>query len=503
VHLGQGNRVARRRTPLTELTSVDVDTVTLSEILDEFGRHRLLSYDRDPVNGDATVEVAHDALLTEWPRLAGWLDHYRDDLRRRAALGIAVEDWESSGRQDDYLFTGSRLAEYEQWSRDSAVQLTALEREFLGAGTQRRDEDLSEVAARRDERRRLERRARTRLVALFVAVILLAGAATVGVFAWLRNRPPEAFAVFPTSGGVFGAMVHRGFSEGIAEFDVRGDISIVPDDEAQDEITAVSDRGAELVVTLEDCGIVDSVAAEHPDTHYLAFDCMDAIGDLPNVTYASFATEQGSFLAGAAAALKSETGVIGFVGGVKISLIEQFRAGYVAGARAVDPGIDIRSEYLTEPPNFSGFGNETLGFQAAERLYRGGADIVFHAAGVSGFGVFESATQLSPELGRQLWAIGVDTDQGGELSADDPWKRHILTSMQKRYDRATSVVVGEYSRGVLTPGARVFDLASGGVDLALSGGFIDDIQPQLEQFRSQIVAGDIEVPVSLGELASS
>ena len=106
------------------------------------------------------------------------------------------------------------------------------------------------------------------------------------------------------------------------------------------------------------------------------------------------------------------------------------------------------------------------------------------------------SSPLSPELGRQLWAIGVDTDQGGELSADDPWKRHILTSMQKRYDRATSVVVGEYSRGVLTRGARVFDLASGGVDLALSGGFIDDIQPQLEQLRSEIVAGEIDVPTS-------
>jgi len=115
---------------------------------------------------------------------------------------------------------------------------------------------------------------------------------------------------------------------------------------------------------------------------------------------------------------------------------------------------------------------------------------------VSGFGVFEAATQLSPELGRQLWAIGVDVDQGDELSAGDPWKPHILTSVQKRYDRATSVVLGEYSRGALTPGARVFDLAAGGVDLALSGGFIDDIQPRLEQLRVEIVAGEIDVPTS-------
>jgi basic membrane protein A len=380
--------------------------------------------------------------------------------------------------------------------KDSAVQLTAPERDFLGAGTQHRDAELSELAARRDEQRRLEGQARKRLVALFVAALLLAGAGTVGVMAWLRNRPPEAIAVLPVEGGVFAEMVDRGFSEGITEFDVRGDISIVSDDEAVDEIAAVSDRGVELVVTLEACEIMDSVAAAHPDTQYLAFDCPGAIGDLPNVTYASFATEQGSFLAGAAAALKSGTGVIGFVGGVEISAIEQFRAGYEAGARAADPGIDIRSEYLTEPYDFSGFDNETLGFQAAERLYRGGVDIIFHAAGVSGFGVFEAATQLSPELGRQLWVIGVDTDQGGDLSAVDPWKPHILTSMRKRYDHATSVVVEEYSRGVLTAGKREFDLAAGGVDLAFSGGFIDDIRPRLELLRSQIIAGAIEVPSS-------
>jgi basic membrane protein A len=92
--------------------------------------------------------------------------------------------------------------------------------------------------------------------------------------------------------------------------------------------------------------------------------------------------------------------------------------------------------------------------------------------------------------------IGVDTDQGGDLSAVDPWKPHILTSMRKRYDHATSVVVEEYSRGVLTAGKREFDLAAGGVDLAFSGGFIDDIRPRLELLRSQIIAGAIEVPSS-------
>ena len=159
----------------------------MSAILDEFGSHRLLTFDRDPATGDAIVEVAHEAPLTEWARLAGWIDRYRADLRRHAALSAAVEEWESSGR--DYLLAGGRLAEHEAWSRDSVLQLTEQEREFVDAGTARQRAEQSEDAARRGERLRLQPRARTRLVVLFVAVVLLTGAVTFGTLACCVTVP--------------------------------------------------------------------------------------------------------------------------------------------------------------------------------------------------------------------------------------------------------------------------------------------------------------------------
>jgi Novel STAND NTPase 1 len=90
--LGYGTRELRRRATIGELTALDLDPVLLSEVLEEFGRHRLVSFDRDPVSDEATVEVAHEALLTEWGRLAGWIDRHRADLRRHQALGAAIEE---------------------------------------------------------------------------------------------------------------------------------------------------------------------------------------------------------------------------------------------------------------------------------------------------------------------------------------------------------------------------------------------------------------------------
>jgi basic membrane protein A len=217
-----------------------------------------------------------------------------------------------------------------------------------------------------------------------------------------------------------------------------------------------------------------------------------------------FAEEEGSFLAGAAAALKSRTGVIGFIGGVDVDDIWRFHAGYEAGARAVDPHVDLRAIYLTRPPDFSGFSSPTLASEAAERLYSAGADVVYHAAGFSGYGLFDSVRVLSERSGRRLWAIGVDTDQYRTIATRGPIEfdvpadasRHLLTSMLKRADRAAYAAIAAYQRGALTTGIRRLGLESGGVELASSGGFIDDIRPELDRIRRRIIAGEIAVPVA-------
>jgi DNA-binding SARP family transcriptional activator len=185
VRLGRGTIESRRRLPLADLTDLDLDSVALSAVLATFGRHRLLSFDRDPVSGAATVEVAHEALFREWDRLAGWIDRHRIALRRHETFALAVEEWELAGRDADYLLTGGRLSEFEAWSKEGTLRLTGREREFLEAGlARRRSEDEREVS-RSEAQRRLEGRARVRLVALGLAVALFAVAALYG--AWLAG----------------------------------------------------------------------------------------------------------------------------------------------------------------------------------------------------------------------------------------------------------------------------------------------------------------------------
>jgi hypothetical protein len=165
-HPSRALEAALRRSISDPLTALDLDPVLLSEVLEEFGRHRLLSFDRDPVSDEATVEVAHEALLTEWVRLAGRIDRHRADLRRHQALGAAIEEWEASGQHPDYLLAGSRLGEYEAWRLASTLRLTAREREFLDAEAERQHAEQAEEMARRAGQRRLKRRARTRLLPL-------------------------------------------------------------------------------------------------------------------------------------------------------------------------------------------------------------------------------------------------------------------------------------------------------------------------------------------------
>jgi basic membrane protein A and related proteins len=240
--------------------------------------------------------------------------------------------------------------------------------------------------------------------------------------------------------------------------------------------------------------VIADVAAEFPDT---TFAQVDGSNELPdgsskgdNVTGLLFASEQGSFLAGAAAALKSESGQIGFIGGVDVPLIQTFQAGYQAGAQAVNPSIVINVEYISPAGDFSGFNDPARAQILAQGMYSAGTDIVFQVAGGSGTGVFQAAAAAG---GR---AIGVDSDQYNTV--DDPaLQAVIMTSMLKRVDNAVHAFVGEFDDGNVEGGTDiVYDLESDGVGLATSGGFIDDIQSDIDGFRQQIIDGEIEVPTT-------
>ena len=247
-------------------------------------------------------------------------------------------------------------------------------------------------------------------------------------------------------------------------------------------------------------GDAAAVGIENPEVNFAVVDSamLDFSVDPPvpysdNIAGLVFAEHQGSFLVGAAAALKSTTGIIGFIGGVSGvgGLIERFEAGYVAGATAVNPDIEVLSEYISAAPDFAGFNAPDRAKDIALAMYEGGADIVYHAAGGSGGGLFEAAKEQSDASGTKVWAIGVDSDQYN--TADEAVREFILTSMLKRVDVAVYEIIKSHVDGTFAPGPITYDLSVDGVGYSTTGGFVDDIADQLEEFKAQIVSGEIVV----------
>jgi len=317
--------------------------------------------------------------------------------------------------------------------------------------------------------------------------------------------PREALLIEPGEGtyNPYHRLLAQGIDRAISEFGLDAEKVPAAMDLMDQELRRLSEDGVDLILVPAIFVDVNAVAADFPDTRYAAIDFTGRPRQsLPNVSYVSFAQSEGSFLVGAAAALESRTGRIGFIGGMDIPNIHEFQVGYEAGARAVDPSIEVRSTYLTPSSDFSGFGSPTYAFHVATRMYRWGADVIYHAASASGRGVFQAAAEIQD---RHVWAIGVDVDEYQELAAMDPkdappelhiaaLPSHVLTSMVKRVDVAVYEVLRDYSRGIFMSGVRQFGLAEGVVDIAYSGGFIDDIRPQIEDLRAQIIAGDVVVP---------
>jgi len=498
VQLGVGTSESRRRLPLADLMSLDLDPVALSAVLDAFGGRRLLSFDRDVLTQQATVEVAHESLFREWDRLAEWIDRHRTALQRYEALAAATDEWQAAEKHPDYLLTGTRLEEFEPWIDDASVHINDRQREFLVAGLHRRRAERDAESARIDAERRLERRARVRLMALGSLIMLAVGAAGIAAWLGLFEQPPRV-ALLHSGVGQIDAMFEAGFDDAVSEFGMVGAEMFYFElaGEGDRELRALAESGAELIVVGGGVPDVKGIAHDFPETRFVSGS--RPVDGLDNVSYMQFADNQSSYLAGVAAALTSRTGTIGFVGGVDIPEIWTFHAGYEAGARSVDPDIEVLFEYLSQPPDFGGFGDAEGAEAAATDMYTAGADVVFHAAGDAGVGIFEAATELSTEE-RQLWAIGVDSDQFETVlnipGAIHPqaWRHHILTSVLKRVDMATYEVVEDYKRGELPPGRIPFDLASRAVDLSFSGGYINDLLGEIQDARMQITDGTVIVP---------
>lgn len=277
-----------------------------------------------------------------------------------------------------------------------------------------------------------------------------------------------------------------GLDEAVAELDLSA-TELSPDAEGSnraDLLRQLADAGNNPIfaVGFGYAELLPRVAQEYPDTMFIIIDSDES--DCANVKTINFREEQGSFLVGAAAALKTETGTVGMLAANDSELINRFYAGFQQGVAAADPDVEVLYTALAPGDPVGGYTDPQGARVAAEALYEQGADIVYHAAGSSGGGVFEAASATGN------LAIGVDSDQ--YLTAGEEFQDVIITSMIKRVDSG----VLESLRTIEETGtyeSTSYDLAADGVGYSTTGGAIDDIVPQLEEFKQQIVDGDIEV----------
>jgi len=262
-----------------------------------------------------------------------------------------------------------------------------------------------------------------------------------------------------------------------------------------DNVVNLADQGFELVLPIGFAFSpgIDEIAPEYPDSNFAIIDGFAA--EAPNVANLTFKEHEGSYLVGAAAAMKSETGTIGFLGGQQgTGLIEKFQAGYEAGAQEINPDIEILVEYIGD--STAAFNDPTRGEALSAKMYDGGADVVYHAAGASGAGLFAAAVDAGK------YAIGVDSDQS--LTASPEQRELILTSMLKRVDTAVYDAIQQVADGNFKSGTQVFGLAEEGVDYAVNEYndneelLSQEIQDRLDELKQQIIDGEIKVPETPG-----
>lgn len=259
------------------------------------------------------------------------------------------------------------------------------------------------------------------------------------------------------------------------------------DADREDRLRLMAEGGADAVVAVGFlyATAIASVAEQFPDTWFAIVD--DDTVDADNVVSLMFAANEGSFLVGVAAGSESETGRVGFIGGVNTPLIQEFQAGYEAGVLAANPDAEIEVTYLTQPPDFNGFNDPQRGAESATGMYDSGVDIIFAAAGGSGQGVFEAAGRAG------TWAIGVDNDQ--YESTESPLNEVIISSMLKKVDVGVHGFVTSVADGSVSAGTEVYDLAASGVGYSTSGDQLSaDTISTIDDFAAQIESGAITVP---------
>src|SRR5687767_12733143 len=277
---------------------------------------------------------------------------------------------------------------------------------------------------------------------------------------------------------------------------LRADVRFIEPGEGADREAGLRLLAAEGMDLIMGIGFIFTddlivLSREYPNSKFAGVDFAlgtDDAGNVvpppPNVAALKFREEEGSFLVGAIAALVGGSKKVGFVGGMDIPLIHKFEAGYRAGVKAVCADCEGIAQYAGGHPE--AFGNPTKGKELALSQYRAGVNVIFHASGSTGLGVFEAARQM------KKLAIGVDADQYDEAPG------FVLTSMVKGVDAAVFDAIRRATDGSFKGGIYQFGLAEGGVGYVYDENnrklIPDAVRARLDALQADIVAGKIDVP---------
>ncbi|MGW1772890.1 BMP family lipoprotein [Streptomyces sp. NPDC002104] len=232
---------------------------------------------------------------------------------------------------------------------------------------------------------------------------------------------------------------------------------------------------------------IKKVAEKFPNTTFGIID--DTSVQAKNIANLVFNEEQGSYLAGVAAAKASKTGTVGFIGGVEVPLIKKFEAGFTQGVKDTNPNAKVLTQYLTQPPNFDGFAKPDLGKAAAEGQLDKGADVIYSAAGLAGSGAIEAAS------GKGKWSIGVDSDQYNQAGLAK-YKDFILTSVTKDVSDSVYDLIKSVKDGKPESGEVRYGLDKDGVGLADSNPKykeMTDLVAAVDKAKADIIAKKITV----------
>jgi len=319
------------------------------------------------------------------------------------------------------------------------------------------------------------------------ALLTLAASAVIGLSASAIAADFSPAVIYDTAGKFDKSFNEDVFRNGAEQFVKDKGIQVrefEPQNEEQREqgLRRLASRGQSPIVAVGFSfgSSVEKVAAEFPDSQFVI---IDSVVDLPNVQSIVFAEHEGSFLVGALAAMKSESGKAGFIGGVNIPLIQKFSCGFEQGFKHINMNGTVYSEMIST--DFSGFNDPAGGSELAKSQISKGADVLFAAAGGSGSGVYQAAKDAGK------YAIGVDSNQNYLMPGT------MLTSMVKKVGLASYQSWEEAQAGTWEGGVKVLDLAAGGVDYAMdeynASLVTAEMKTKVEAIKADIISGKIKV----------